>query len=174
MTIETERLTLSEITLDDISERYVSWLNDELVRYFLETRFSPQNMSSVEAFVRAMIDAENELLFTVKEKDGTHIGNIKIGAINHQHNTAEISYFIGERSKWGLGYAKEMIKAVVDYAFDQLNLRYLKAGVYSDNVASSTVLEKNSFQLCGVLKQALLVDGKENDHLLYCLHRDWR
>jgi RimJ/RimL family protein N-acetyltransferase len=173
MRLETERLYIEEITLDDVTETYVSWLNDNAVNRYLETRFSEQNLQAVTQFVASMIASDTELLMAIKKKDGSHIGNIKLGSINLVHKTGEVSYFIGDKSSWGKGFATEVVAALTGYAFNSLQLRYLKAGVYSENTVSAKVLEKVGYRKQGVLKQALILDGKENDHCLYTLHRDW-
>lgn len=173
MRLETERLFLDAISLDDVTDRYVGWLNDCEVNRYLETRFSEQNMNSVYQFVEAMIANPSEHLFAIKRKDGVHIGNIKLGSINMFHKTGEVSYFIGDRASWGCGFATEAVAEITRYGFNLLQLRYIKAGVYSDNVGSAQVLDKVGYRLQGVLKQALLLDGKENDHCYYVLHRDW-
>jgi len=45
----------------------------------------------------------------------------------------------------------------------------ISAWVYSPNVASKRVLEKNGFCLEGVQKEAVLCEGVPTDHILYGL-----
>ena len=72
-------------------------------------------------------------------KNNKHIGNLKIGPININHKTSEISYFIGDKKEWGKGYATESVKLAIKYSFDNLNLYKCIAGVYESNFASSKV-----------------------------------
>lgn len=168
------KTTIKPITLDDVSENYLLWLNDKEINKFLETRHSEQTIEKIINFVSDTLSNQNEKLFTIRRPDNTHIGNIKIGAINHFHDTAEISYFIGSKSDWGKGYASEAICLAVDYAFKELGLRYLKAGVYGSNVASCKALEKCGFELGAVLPRALLIDKNNNikdDHHIYFIEK---
>ena len=61
----------------------MSWLQDPAVNAYLETRWSPQSLESVRAFVSAMAeDPANYLFAIVQNQGGRHIGNLKIGPIN--------------------------------------------------------------------------------------------
>ena len=70
---------------------------------------------------------------------------MKIGPINKYHNTADISYFIGDKKEWGKGYATEAVKLSLEYAFDYLKIYKCLAGVYKSNIGSSKVLLRTRF-----------------------------
>ena len=78
-----------------------------------------------------------------------HIGNIKLGPIHWLHRRADLSLFIGERKYWGQGYASEAIALVRDWAFRELDLQKLNAGIYSGNHGSRRAFEKCGFELEG-------------------------
>ena len=82
-----------------------------------------------------------------------HIGNIKLGPIHWLHRRADLSLFIGERKYWGQGYASEAIALVRDWAFRELDLQKLNAGIYSGNHGSRRAFEKCGFELEGTLRQ---------------------
>ena len=54
----------------------------------------------------------------------------------------EIGYFF-KRSAWGRGYATEVCKRLLQFAFEEVALDEVVASVYEDNVASKRVLEKS-------------------------------
>ena len=60
-----ELVALRLVTLADCSEWYVSWLNDARVNRYLETRWSPQTLPSVRAYVSAMMASPDNYLFAV-------------------------------------------------------------------------------------------------------------
>ncbi|WP_017931692.1 GNAT family N-acetyltransferase [Robiginitomaculum antarcticum] len=57
----------------------------------------------------------------------------------------EIGYWIA-RGSWGLGYATEAGRAVIDTIVPLLDLRQIEGGVYYDNPGSFRVLEKLGFK----------------------------
>ena len=82
--------------------------------------------------------------------------------------SAEIGYWIGE-PHWGKGIATEATKQLVSYAFEQLDLVRLYAGVFSFNPASGRVMQK-----LGMIQEGLLRDhtyrwGKHEDLIAYGL-----
>jgi len=170
-----KKVFLRLVTIKDCTQRYVSWLNDPKVNQYLETRWSNQTIETVREFVNTMINSPDNYLFAIIEnKNGTHIGNIKLGPINSHHSFADVSYFIGERSMWGKGYATEAVQLITQFGFKKLRLHRLQAGIYASHVASKRVLEKVGYKFeCSRKAQLKGANGWE-DHLLYGLLReDW-
>jgi len=62
---------------------------------------------------------------------------------------AEIGYWLGAKY-WGKGYATEAVRALIDYAFADLEFTALQSSVRVTNAASRRVLEKCGFQWNGV------------------------
>lgn len=168
--IKTARLRLNAVTVQDCRPYYVQWLNDPDVNRYLETRWTEQDQDTILQFVKAMQRDPANYLFAIRIADSAqHIGNLKIGPINFNHLYADLSYFIGNREAWGKGFATEAINGAIAFAFDQLNLRRLNAGVYSGNVASAHVLTKCGFVQEGVAKEKFCLDDHFEDHLMFGL-----
>jgi [ribosomal protein S5]-alanine N-acetyltransferase len=171
-----ERVRLRLVTLADCNERYLAWLNDPEVSKYLETRWSPQTSSSVEAFVQSMIESEHSYLFAIVERaSGQHVGNIKLGPIQPHHAYADVSYFIGERASWGRGLASDAIRLIAQIAFERFDLHRVQAGLYEGNIGSARALEKAGFTLEGRLRRQLRVSKANDaweDHVWYGLLRE--
>jgi RimJ/RimL family protein N-acetyltransferase len=172
-------VTLRSITLEDCNNKYLSWLRDEDVNKYLETRWQEQSIDMIREFVNKQINSNDSYLFAIvienPLENENHIGNIKIGPINERYNYADISYFIGEKLYWGKGVATESIRLIVDFAFNVLKLRRCNAGVFEKNKSSIRALEKNGFMLEGNLRKELInIYGEREDHLLYgILYEEW-
>lgn len=88
-------------------------------------------------------------------------------------NNAEIGYWLGQPF-WGKGLATATVKLLLEYAFDQLKLYRVFAGVFEHNKASMKVLEKNGFVLEAIQKSAVIKNGKTIDDYVYRILRpDW-
>jgi RimJ/RimL family protein N-acetyltransferase len=83
---------------------------------------------------------------------------------------AEIGYWLAPQF-WGEGIMTNAVAAFVKYAFEQFELSRLTAHVFSGNIASARVLEKNGFTLEGTLRQHFLKDGQLLDARVYGLLR---
>ena len=123
--IETARLHLRNLTQADVTESYLSWLNDPKVLRYLEVRFAKVgDLKELGAFVKTVNDSTDTLMFGIFRKDtGQHIGNIKLGPIKFDHARAEIGFLIGDR----------------------LNLAKIGAGCYETNLGSMKALLKAGF-----------------------------
>lgn len=168
-----ERIYLREVRASDVNAAYRSWLNDAEVNQYLETRFVPQSIENIAAYVRDF-DGKSESIFLAicLKETGDHVGNIKVGPINWVHRFADISLFIGEKSQWRRGLGSEAISLVTRFAFDELNLNRVQAGCYSSNVGSSRAFEKCGFRREGALRKKRFSKGTYDDEILFGLLRE--
>ena len=170
------RLVLRAVNADDLNTAYLGWLNDPEVNRYLETRFLPQTIEALQAYWQAHRDDPASPWFAIcLASDGRHIGNIKLGPIQWLHRRADLSLFIGDRTCWGQGYATDAIAQVRDWAFRELDLQKLNAGIYAGNIGSRRAFEKCGFELEGCLRQEVVSAGQRLDVLRLGLPRtNWR
>jgi RimJ/RimL family protein N-acetyltransferase len=168
----TPLIYLQAINEQDASEEYVQWLNDPLVNQYLETRFYPQNLSTIIDFIHATIANPNEHLFTIRlQESAKHIGNIKIGGINSHHYIGDVSLFIGDKSAWGKGIASQAIQLISRYSFEYLQLRKLCAGAYKPNIGSTKAFLKAGYSHDCTLKDHYLLNNEPCDLVQVCLFK---
>ena len=169
ITLRGNRVELSPVQIQDATDQYLSWLNDVEVNKFLETRWNSQTLETVISHIKKVSSSSTEVLLKiVVAAEGTHIGNIKIGPIDVNNKSAELSYFIGDKSFWGKGYATEAINLCVDYCFETLGLHKIQAGCFEKNIGSQKALLKSGFELEGRLRKRILdIDGDRQDHLWF-------
>ena len=170
-TLTGKLITLRSITLSDCNDTYVSWLNDPEINKYLEVRFDFHTVENVRAYVDGMLKSDSSYQFAIIAGDtNRHIGNIKLGPIHPQYLFADVGYLVGDKSYWGKGIATEAIKLVVDFAFNELNLRRVQAGVYEHNIASEKALINAGFTLEGRFIKQVAVrpsNSQWQDHLFY-------
>ncbi|ANY69535.1 alanine acetyltransferase [Paenibacillus sp. BIHB 4019] len=81
---------------------------------------------------------------------------------------ANVGYFL-DRAHQGNGYVSEAVRLVTAYAFEQLNLHRLQAGVMPRNTPSIRVLERAGFRQEGLALRYLQINGVWEDHFLFAL-----
>ena len=165
--IKGEQVYLRRLTEDDASEDYVRWMNDPDINQYLESRFYTHTIESTKSFILSVTNDDNYQFGIFDKKTDKHIGNIKIGGINHYHKYADIGFLIGEREYWGKGIASEAIKLATDFAFSLLKLHKLYGGAYSPNIGSKKAFLKNGYEEEGVQKSQYLCNGSYVDALLF-------
>ena len=170
--LHSSRLFLRALQPEDINLTYLAWLNDPAVNRYLETRFLPQTLESLDTYWKLHRDDQLSPWFAIcLQSNGLHIGNIKLGPIQWIHRRADLSLFIGNRTCWGQGYASEAISLLRDWAFRELDLQKLGAGIYEANISSCRAFEKCGFELEGVLRNEVVCDGQRMNILRFGLLR---
>tara|TARA_Y100000591_G_C21728293_1_gene642595 strand:- start:107 stop:625 length:519 start_codon:yes stop_codon:yes gene_type:complete len=162
-------IQLKELNSQLVSDRYVEWMNDFQITKLTEQRFFKHTKKTIIEFVNEKKYSKNEYLFGifyVNEKK-THIGNIKLGPINYHHKFAEISYLIGDLRFQNKGLATKAIEQVLVLAKKKYKLKKIIASLYSNNIASKRVLEKNKFKLEGIIKKKFVFKKKRLDQLIF-------
>ena len=105
---------------------------------------------------------------------GKLLGTCALWGINAQFRRAEIGYVLGSQG-WGQGYMLEALSALLDYAFNDLNLNRVEADTDPRNERSTRVLDRLKFSKEGVLRERCIVDGEVSDSAMYgLLQREWK
>ncbi len=93
---------------------------------------------------------------------------------NPDYRSASLGYCLDD-SAWGHGYATEAGRALLQWAFDTLDLNRVQAETDTRNAASARVLEKLGFVREGTLREDCIVNGEVSDSWVYgLLRREWR
>jgi len=154
---------------DDASNTYLQWFFDSDVIAFLEARFSPpQTLEQLRDYIQKISEDPDSLLIGIfKKESGKHIGNIKLGPINHHHKVATIGFLIGEKNDWGKGFASTALRMVSEYAFRTLDLKKITAGCYAGNEGSRRALLKAGFKEEGIQESQWQFRGERQNGLLF-------
>ena len=95
-----------------------------------------------------------------------NINNVQRGVVQ----SCSIGYWISE-NKMGLGLMSEAISLIKKFTFDELELHRIEAACLQKNQRSLNTLKKNYFNIEGVAKKYLKINGKWQDHvLLSCIN----
>ena len=78
----------------------------------------------------------------------------------------ELGYWVAEPF-WGQGIAVEACRAVLEYAFRELQPERMQARVIAGNDASGRVLEKLGFATRAPSAQRAVAEGQSEDVMLY-------
>lgn len=159
-------LFLKLLSEDDVSERYVSWMEDPEVLQYLESRWTRHTLDSIREYVRMVNSSKDDYLFGIFAKEFGHIGNIKIGSINWLHRFGDVGLLIGDCSARGRGFGTEAIRLATRYAFEELNLNKLTAGMYASNTPSFKAFLKAGYRQVGFFEKHWFWKGEYRDGFL--------
>jgi ribosomal-protein-alanine N-acetyltransferase len=136
-----------------------SWAQDHLSRRSFTNR--------VYWAARAVAQGSALPLFLIRREDEVLLGAITLDNIRRGPAQAgTLGYWIGEKYA-RQGYMREAIRAVVHYAFTELDLSRVEAACLPENAASRGVLEGAGFKYEGVAQSYLQINGRWRNHVLY-------
>lgn len=160
--LETERLLLKPLTINHLSDNYVSWLNDHEVNKYLETR-GGYTLEKLDAF---LVDQEKKDIFfwgIHLKHSMEHIGNIKIDPIDLNDSSGEYGILMGAKEQWGMGYAKEASQVVIEFCFKTLSLQKINLGVIENNKNAVSLYKKLGFDTYQVIQKYGYYDENESN-----------
>jgi [ribosomal protein S5]-alanine N-acetyltransferase len=100
---------------------------------------------------------------------GELIGDIALTEIQRANlQSCWLGYLLDEQHN-GKGYMTEAVRWVVGYAFDELTLHRIEAGVMPKNPASMRVLEKVGFRKEGLARKNVNINGQWEDHWTFAI-----
>lgn len=146
MYIETERLTITEFTMDMAESVHLNSLDEDNRRFVPDEVFETveEAAETVEFLTGCYQSGDGPLVYPVLLKDGTYIGYVQ--AVPFEEGEWEVGYHIGgDYTKQG--YATEAVKAFLPVVMKALGIRQMVGVCLADNMASVKVMEH-----CGFVK----------------------
>ena len=153
LTIETDRLVLRPLRIEDKHSIFLNINNDkEVVKYFITKYCESESEMTLDKTIKYCL--ENELyLFAIELKDTHEVMGMMIecSGPSTYFNVAEIGFAIGQKY-WNHGYVSEATKAMIKLLFDS-GVHKVVASHIVENIASKRVLEK-----CGMIFEGIRKD----------------
>jgi RimJ/RimL family protein N-acetyltransferase len=175
-TLQTERLRLRPFTEADADALFALHSNAYVLRYWDSPPWSDPARAErfLETCRRLADDGTGARVAVEARHDGVFVGWCALSAWNPDYRSASLGYCF-DAAAWGHGYATEAARALLQWAFDTLDLNRVQAETDTRNVASARVLEKLGFVREGTLREDCVVDGDVSDSWVFgLLRREWR
>lgn len=172
---ETERLIIRPITINDAKDMYEYASDDETIEYLTFPKHSSIEASK-EVLENFFLHRESPTMFeaTCIELKENHemIGMCEFVHYFPDEKTAEIGYVL-KKKYWGKGYMKEAVKGLLEFGFNDLELRRIDIGHFVENTKSQRVIEKVGFHFDGILRQQMKDGkGKYHDKKIYSMFKN--
>jgi len=142
--LETERLLLRRLIMDDLNDLFALYSDPEIRRYFPE---GVLNLEETKEELEWHMNGHPEhpelgLWATIHKETGKFIGRCGLLPWNIDGKLeVEIAYLL-DKTFWGRGLATEAAQAILDYGFEKLNLPRLICLIDPENIASQNVAKR--------------------------------
>ena len=178
MELKTKRLVIRELRIEDLAD-LVRQINNLNVSKYLEKVPYPYTREDGEWFINKCIkDSKKkprknyELVIVFK---GNIVGVIGLTDIDTFHGTATLGYWLSEKY-WKKGIMYEASSEIVRFGFENLGLRRIDVGAYTDNMGSNALIKKLGFEFEGtrIKYRKAKSTGKVYDlHVYGLLKKNW-
>ena len=171
--LETERLLLRTMRLEDAADMYAYARIPEVSRY---TLWEPhRSIEDARTFISCVIDGYNsgqiENWGLEHKATGAFIGTCGFFYWNTEHCRGEIQYAISPRySRQGL--MTEAVREVLRFGFTSMRLHRIEAKCMLDNTGSERVMQKAGMKFEGILRGYLFAKDSYHDLKSYAILKD--
>ena len=155
-TLETPRLVLRRLTVEDAQAMYDNWASDPEVTKYLTwpTHGSVEVSRMVLADWVESYEKDDFYQWGIEFKElGQLVGTIAVVAHNDEVEEAHIGYCMGRRW-WHQGIMSESLSAVMDYLFDEVGMNRIDSRHDPRNPHSGNVMKKCGMKFEGTLRQS--------------------
>jgi len=167
--LETERLILRRLTINDIESVYNNWANDDDVTHYLSWpthRDINVTKNVLENWIQNYSEDDFYQWGIVVKDINEPIGTISVVDKDDDIKMVVIGYCIGKQW-WNKGITSEALNAVIKFFFDEVGVNRIEARHDPNNQNSGKVMIKCGMKYEGRLRQAHKNNTGICDHIVY-------
>lgn len=167
--LETERLNLRRIKMDDVDNMYNNWAHDDEVTRFLTWK-SHDSVEVTRYIVKSWIESYKQNDFyqwVIENKENDElIGTISVVNKNDEEKEFELGICLSKKY-WGQKIALEATNCVMNY-LKSIGYKRMIITTKVGNEKSIKTLNKRDYEYCGITKDGCTnLDGTKDDIHVY-------
>jgi len=174
--LETNRLIMREMTLDDVEFYFRHFNNDKIVggSCFPGPKTLEAAKEELELYCITPFKGNRGIRWGIVRKGGDKlIGTCGYYDWNKTVRRAEIGYDL-DPAHWGQGIITEALCAVLKYGFEKMGLNRVQAIIDSKNIRSMKLVHRLGFKKEGILRQRSYFNGQFLDDVCFSLlKKEW-
>jgi len=166
-TLETDRTTLQELTVEHAEGVFRNFSDAEMMRYLMTPITSIEQATQfVEAFAEEFKDGAGLTWAIVEKSTGVFLGTLSY--VVDADGNGDIGFDIW-KDYWGQGLMIEALQAVLDWGFNELGGQRTEAHTLVGNTRAIRVLEHAGFQVNQVRQDNTVVHGEPEDEIFFTI-----
>lgn len=162
MELRTDSVFLYPITERD-TEMVLRWRNSQFIKqHFIHRK--EITAAEHQAWLDQKVKTGKVVQFIIcLSESNKPVGSVYIQNVDMLHKNAEYGIFIGEKEATGKGCGTDAAKLMIKYAFEVLGLHKLYLRVLSNNERAINSYKRAGFEVEGILRDEVFVDGRFAD-----------
>ena len=139
------KYTFKKLTIKDITDNYISWLNNPIVNQYLEVRHKKQTKETVSNYINSFYREEEKYIWGIYH-DEKMIGTTTLAFFNKEYNSVAVGLMIGDTDYWGKSASDSALNFILDFSFNKLKKDSVIGGSYDENISIVFTLKKLGFE----------------------------
>ena len=119
-----------------------------------------------------MANRGNTVRCSIVDQNDNFIGLISLTGIDYLNQSAELHIMICDGKNQGKGAGTFAVNAMLDHAFNNMNLHRIELSVLENNERAQHLYEKAGFVREGILRKAYYKNGEFVNAFIYAILRD--
>jgi RimJ/RimL family protein N-acetyltransferase len=168
-------IRLTSFTEKDMAQ-LIPWYQDvSYMRLIDAISAIPKRDKDLKKWIEEVQDSPEGAFFAIRPAEGEALlGFAQLEGILWNQQTGWVAIGIGDPANRGQGFGREALTLLINFAFNELNLRRVQLTVFSYNKNAIALYKKLGFQYEGAFREFLHRDGQFYDMLFYgLLRREW-
>ena len=169
MNIVYEDIVLRAIERDDL-HLLKEMMNDPEIENMVGGYSFPVSSKDQESWYTNLSNHPRELRTVIQTAGHGAVGTAMLTDIDWKNRTAQFHFKItGDSQARGNGYGVKAIRAMVKYAFEQLNLHCIYSNILEYNQVSQRVHQKCGFRKECILRDRIFKNGKMHNLTIWSI-----
>jgi ribosomal-protein-alanine N-acetyltransferase len=168
--LETQRLYLPNISLEDREFIFSHFSNEKVNRYLFDAE-PLVKIQEADEIIDSYTQPEprnQHRWILVRKNDGMKLGTCGFHCWNQFTSSCDIGYDLFP-DFWGKGYMSEVIYEILIFAKKEMEIKIINACIYIENIKSIELIQKFGFIFSGQTKDEIF-RGIKYPHMIYSLY----
>lgn len=172
MHIHGEQFILRAIEYKDL-EMLKDMVNNPNIEKFICGFSLPISTKQQEEWIQSLSKNRNDIKLTIELDNGESIGMCSLNQIDWKNRYAGIGIKLIESEEVrDKGIGTKVLKSLIKYAFEELQLNRLEARIIEYNLASKRIFEKCGFKIEGMERNKIYKNGEYHNVIIVGLLKD--
>ena len=170
-------VSLQPISIMEVNERYLGWLNNPRINQFIETvGNNHQTIEDVFGYINSLrATAAGELFAIHSRMENLHVGNISVTRLDRVQGIAGYGIMVGDEDAQIKGLGGEASALIIEYYFRDPQIRKIQGSAVSENPRAWQLMESLGYRREGIFREDWVsASGEICDRYQYgLLRREW-
>ncbi len=165
-------ITIHSLTEKDVSNVYLSWMNDPEILRYISSRNKINSRENIKKYVAKFDNVSSFHLGIFVCDNSKHVGNISVHC-DVNNKVASTGVLIGDKALWGSDIVVRSRFLILQFLFEKMDIFKVTGTPLATNLSAIFNYKKQGFVVEGIQKDhVMLSDGTRTDVIHFAIFRE--